>query len=110
MSSCPIRRVGIPSNRLKGTTSPGPDRAARRQAVPLDESELLTAQKPTAENDGLTELLQKLSVEHRAVVSLRYGEEMPLEEIAETLNIPLGTVKSRMYYAIEFLRKLNNET
>ena len=82
----------------------------RRKTVTLDEPELLTAQEPTAENAGLTELLQKLSLEHRAVVSLRYGEEMSLEEIAETLGIPLGTVKSRLHYALEFLRKRNNET
>jgi RNA polymerase sigma-70 factor (ECF subfamily) len=58
----------------------------------------------------LIALLGKLSVEHRTVVSLRYGEEMPLEAIAETLGVPPGTVKSRLHYALDFLRKQNHET
>lgn len=57
--------------------------------------------------DELSRLLSKLSVEHRAVVSLRYGEDMSLEEIAETLRIALGTVKSRLHYALESLREQN---
>lgn len=83
---------------------------SRRRTVPLDEPEKIVAHTKTESNDDFSELLQKLSVEHRAVVSLRYGEDMPLETVSETLGIPLGTVKSRLHYALEFLRKQNNES
>ncbi len=41
---------------------------------------------------------------YREVLSLRFEEEMKLEEIAEVLAIPLGTVKSRLGRALERLR------
>ncbi len=80
---------------------------SRHRTVPLDEPEFFgnIIAKTPPEPDDLTTLLGKLSVEHRAVVSLRYGEDMPLETIAETLGIPLGTVKSRLHYALEFLKR-----
>lgn len=43
--------------------------------------------------------LDRLSVEHREILTLRFLESMSLEEIAEVLACPLGTVKSRMYYS-----------
>jgi len=47
-----------------------------------------------------------LSPASRAIVSLHYFEEMPLLEIAEALEIPLGTVKSRLWYGLKQLRSL----
>lgn len=44
-------------------------------------------------------LLGRFSFEHRAVIVLFFMEELSLQEIAETLKIPLGTVKSRLHYA-----------
>jgi RNA polymerase sigma-70 factor (ECF subfamily) len=78
---------------------------SRHRTVPLDEPEKIVAKTPATEFGDLTALLGKLSLEHRTVVSLRYGEEMPLDVIAETLGVPLGTVKSRLHYALEFLKK-----
>lgn len=43
--------------------------------------------------------LGKLSPEHRAVIELAFFFEMNYDEIAEIMNCPLGTVKSRMSYA-----------
>ena len=50
-------------------------------------------------------LLGRLSPRHRAVVVLRFYEEFTLGEIAETLELPLGTVKSRLHYAFRELRR-----
>ncbi len=50
------------------------------------------------------ELLERLSYKLRAVVVLRYYEELTLAEIAEALQIPVGTVKSRHDQAMKKLR------
>jgi RNA polymerase sigma-70 factor (ECF subfamily) len=42
---------------------------------------------------------------YRAILHLRYREELPYEEIAEALGIPLGTVKVRLHRAHEILRR-----
>lgn len=49
--------------------------------------------------------LAHLSFEHRTAIVLHDLEEIPQKEIAEILNIPLGTVKSRLFHARAALRK-----
>ncbi len=43
--------------------------------------------------------LDKLSMEQRTVVNLTYFHGMGYEEIAETMNCPINTVKTRMFHA-----------
>jgi len=50
--------------------------------------------------------IAKLPADQRIVVTLRHYEGLKYQQIAEILNCPLGTVKSRMYSAIEQLRTL----
>jgi len=50
--------------------------------------------------------LGALSPDHRAVVILHHLEEMPVECIAETLGVPIGTVKSRLARARAELKRL----
>ena len=50
------------------------------------------------------EVLAQLRSEHREVISLIYFEELKIREVAERLRVPVGTVKSRCYYALESLR------
>jgi RNA polymerase sigma-70 factor, ECF subfamily len=45
-----------------------------------------------------------LRPEHREVIALVHFEGLKLREAAERLRIPVGTVKSRCYYALESLR------
>ena len=49
-------------------------------------------------------LLRVLPEHQRMVVILRFYEKMSLQEIAEVLCCPLGTVKSRMHQALKKLR------
>lgn len=51
-------------------------------------------------------LVQQLPPPHRAVLLLHFLEDFPLEEIARITETPLGTVKSRLYYAKNSLRRL----
>lgn len=48
--------------------------------------------------------LPGLSVDHRRVLTLRFLEDMPVEEIAEVVGCRVGTVKSRLHYAKAALR------
>jgi RNA polymerase sigma-70 factor (ECF subfamily) len=54
----------------------------------------------------LEKLLRKLSDEFRSIVVLRDIEGLAYTEIAETLEIPIGTVESRLFRARQELRAL----
>ena len=53
----------------------------------------------------LQEALAQLSAPHRAVVLLAVIEERSQLEIAEMTGVPVGTVKSRLHYALRKLEK-----
>jgi RNA polymerase sigma-70 factor (ECF subfamily) len=61
-----------------------------------------------AEDDDVHKQVQRaiaeLNVNQRVVIVLHYLSDLSLEEIAATLDCPVGTVKSRLYYARENLR------
>jgi RNA polymerase sigma-70 factor (ECF subfamily) len=57
-----------------------------------------------AARDELERGFRRLSPEQRAVVVLHHHLGYPLTEIAATLGIPVGTVRSRLHYAIRQLR------
>ncbi len=56
--------------------------------------------------DGLAAAIRQLSEPLQAVVLLRYYGEMSIAEVAETLKISPGTVKSRLFSATRKLREL----
>jgi RNA polymerase sigma factor (sigma-70 family) len=51
----------------------------------------------------MREVVEKLKPHYRRLVELRYFSEYSYEEIAEELEIPLGTVKAQLFRAREFL-------
>jgi RNA polymerase sigma-70 factor (ECF subfamily) len=57
------------------------------------------AEAQLADHQTLQEGLQKLSFKERSVVVLHYWEDQSLDEIARHLQIPEGTVKSRLSIA-----------
>lgn len=52
----------------------------------------------------LQEIVKKLKPRYRELVELRYFKELSYEEIAQQLDIPLGTVKAQLFRAREFLQ------
>lgn len=64
------------------------------------------AEPPRMTWDELSRLTRELSPECRAVMALHYGEDRPLKEVAEILDVPLGTVKSRLGYGLMRLRTM----
>jgi RNA polymerase sigma factor (sigma-70 family) len=70
-------------------------------AAPSPEAALLSAEQRA----GLLAAVNELPEEQRTVVSLRYFLGLSEVEVAETLGIPQGTVKSRTARALERLRE-----
>lgn len=60
------------------------------------------------EMDETSHLIQQammaLPLQHRLVIALYYVNDLSLQEISEILEIPVGTVKSRLYYGRQALR------
>lgn len=73
----------------------------------------LPSSSPLPENEveslELQETVQKeilkLPEKYRSVIVLKYIEELSLNEISEILDMPLGTVKTRIHRGREALRK-----
>jgi RNA polymerase sigma-70 factor (ECF subfamily) len=82
-------------------------KAERHQST---EAELAVLEySPAAEavatsSNELTAVLANLSGEQREVLLLRFVDGLNLNEIAEAMDIPLGTVKSRLHNALATLR------
>ena len=55
---------------------------------------------------GLRKIVCKLKAEHRVLVELSYFEGFTQEEISKMLNIPLGTVKTRLRTALIQLKQV----
>ncbi len=51
------------------------------------------------------ELIELLDEDEKGVVILRFFHDFTIREVAETLNIPLGTAKTLLYRALKKLRK-----
>ena len=59
----------------------------------------------------LKELVDEMNDKHRIVLILRYFNDLTNNEIADILDIPVGTVKSRIHNALAILRrKINSVT
>lgn len=76
------------------------DRRASTCATP----EQITKRETQAER--IRAALEKLSPEHREVLMLAFYDDLSYSEIAQILGCPEGTVKSRVYYAKEQLKKI----
>lgn len=57
----------------------------------------------------IEEVLNELSEEHRAVITLREIDGLDYEEIAQAIGVPKGTVMSRLFYARKALQKALQE-
>lgn len=57
-----------------------------------------------ADRDELERALRRVPLDQRAVLVLHYFLDLPLTEVARTLDIPAGTARSRLHYAHRSLR------
>lgn len=54
----------------------------------------------------MRDIVEKLKPRYRVLVEMRYFDELSYEEIAEKLDLPLGTVKAQLFRAREFLANI----
>jgi RNA polymerase sigma-70 factor, ECF subfamily len=73
-----------------------------------DESVLLDLPAPSRDElapELIAQLVARVSPASRAVIVLHYVHEMPLAEIAELMGVAVGTVKSRLAYGLDLMRR-----
>jgi len=94
------RRVAIDAARGRRTRPPETEltEALVAQLVTADETEVILA------TETVRRALPRLSGDHRDVLVELYLRDATIEETANRLGIPQGTVKSRAYYALRSLR------
>jgi len=90
-------------------------KALRKHDLPLEDMQAPNrlSEDPGPEEDWaqkrvhslLRSAMTKLSPQHRAVVDLTYFHDLGYREVAEILNCPVDTVKTRMFYARRYLRE-----
>ncbi|HHH75629.1 MAG TPA: sigma-70 family RNA polymerase sigma factor, partial [Phycisphaerae bacterium] len=94
---------------------------SRKQAAPLDATvagsdsdrtsyaDLLPSNIPNPDQSlmnleirrGVQRVVRQMPEQMRTVLMLNYFHEMPYKDIAEILDVPLGTVKSRLHAAVK---------
>jgi RNA polymerase sigma-70 factor, ECF subfamily len=72
--------------------------------LPTDQSTAPETLGTVVDRDQLERGFRRLSIDHRAVVVLHHYLDMPLDEVADTLGVPAGTVRSRLHHAMRGLR------
>ncbi|HEY6597750.1 MAG TPA: sigma-70 family RNA polymerase sigma factor [Pseudomonadales bacterium] len=88
-------------------------RSGSREMVPLDEIDGVedtaeTAAQSAERGSSAREVLRALALlseDHREVLRLAFYEELPYDEIATLLAIPTNTVKTRVFYAKQQLKR-----
>lgn len=81
----------------------GSEMASRIPSETLDpEGEMVKKQKIKL----MREVVDKLKPHYRTLIELRYFKEFSYDEIAQELNLPLGTVKAQLFRAREFLYQI----
>lgn len=73
----------------------------RREAESIEETEIIAPREGLSNEEriALEKALLSLSREDREIVTLKYLDGLSYDEIAEHLEIPRGTVMSRLFYA-----------
>lgn len=77
----------------------------REQGMALEPDQLPDPRTVDPQYENLANAMQGLSARHREVVLLRFVDGMRLNEMAEALDVPSGTVKSRLHFAVSALRR-----
>ena len=72
---------------------------------PIENEPPQTGEEEPDQIGQMLQVIKQLPDEHQRILKLFYLEKVPIKALAKMLDLPLGTVKSRLYYAREQLRK-----
>ena len=73
------------------------DKSLEEKALPHDTEKI---------SELINSSIQSLSLKHREVLIMFYYDHYSIEEISMKVNVSEGTIKSRLHYARESLKKL----
>jgi len=75
--------------------------ARKRETESIDETVIVAANSATPPEDSLAleKALRSLDMEDREIITLKYLDGLSYNELAERLQIPKGTVMSRLFHA-----------
>jgi RNA polymerase sigma-70 factor (ECF subfamily) len=83
-------------------------RASFRQEVQVETMPELPVNVPESDpllQEGLRRVIASLPENPRAVLILRFGEGMEVEDIGKSLDMPIGTVKSNLHRGVAMIRE-----
>lgn len=106
------RNLIVDAARARASRPPGPQEAAHER-LPEGGYETKSREDPTERTltrMQIEEALLRLSEDHRAVISEVYYRGRTYADLARELDVPAGTLRSRMYYALGSLRLALEET
>ncbi len=76
----------------------------------LDRARQTSERAENGDLESLTQAMNALEPGQRAALVLRYFNDLSYDEVARSLNVPLGTVKSRINHALKKLRAQMQES
>jgi RNA polymerase sigma-70 factor (ECF subfamily) len=72
--------------------------------LPADEPAAPEGVDTVLHRDELETAIRRLSVDHRTVLVLHHYADIPAERVAQILDVPIGTVYSRLHHAMRAMR------
>lgn len=72
--------------------------------LPLSDADPMASVEGVLTNEAIATALSKVAPPYRQVLVLRHIEDLPYERISDLLEIPLGTVKTRLFRGREQMR------
>ena len=81
---------------------------ANLRLLSVDEPMVVDGLAAIVDRDQLERAFRSLSLNHRTVVVLHHYLDLPLDQVADIVGAPVGTVGSRLHYATGKLRSALN--
>jgi RNA polymerase sigma-70 factor, ECF subfamily len=104
-----VRNSAIDTLRRERFTTPLEDEEGQPLPIASDQTSPLEHAEHAQDAQHIRSAMAQLSEAHRQTVELAYFKGATREEIAAAMNVPVGTVKSRLKYALDKLRNALGE-
>ena len=102
---CCLSPITVPSARCASGARKAGTKTPRARLEDEGDNPEVSLQKVN-KAEQMRQCIAKLSAEHRTIIDLVYYHEKSINEVSEILDIPLNTVKTRMFYARKKLSEL----